>query len=144
MAHNTHNLNILQTLHINSRLSLKKLLLRRLNMIVSRPNNCHKIIFVIAQPRHRTSCKPSVHIRHFHGSKNEQILIFQNRFQLIVNTHSRNAFVRLQEIASGHKQQCLTNFVELLSKLFHPCRILYVKIHNIEYIKLTQSLSLQI
>lgn len=102
------------------------------------------ILFLIAQPRHSTSCKPSVHIRHFHGSKNEQILIFQNRFQLIVNTHSRNAFVRLQEIASGHKQQRLTNFIELLSKLFHPCRILYVKIHNIEHIKLTQSLSLQI
>lgn len=55
------------------------------------------ILFLIAQPRHSTSGKPSVHIRHFHGSKNEQILIFQNRFQLIVNTHSRNAFVRLQE-----------------------------------------------
>ena len=81
------------------------------------------ILFLIAQPRHSTSGKPSVHIRHFHGSKNEQILIFQNRFQLIVNTHSRYAFVRLQEIASGHKQQRLTNFVELLSKLFHPCRM---------------------
>ena len=99
------------------------------------------MLFLIAQPRYSTSGKPSVHIRHFHGSKNEQILIFQNRFQLIVNTHSRNAFVRLQEIASWHKQQRLTNFVELPSKLFHPCRILYVKIHNIEHIKHTQSLS---